>query len=143
MEKSRLRSACEKIRQLLLKRTADGGAARLAALTAQQIDVPELRRVRQLVDLQRGALHGYAIAQTIHLLSDEVLRVEEGSLYPALRRVEDRGWVAASWGLSENNRRAKFYTITRAGRKHLEREAREWQRTASIIARFFAPGESS
>ena len=67
--------------------------------------------------LGRGPMHGYAIAQTIHLLSDEVLKVEEGSLYPALYRLELDGAVSSSWGLSDNNRKAKFYEITRRGRK--------------------------
>ena len=69
--------------------------------------------------LQRGAMHGYSIAQTIHLLSDEVLTVEEGSLYPALQRLELKGWVESEWGVTETNRRARFYTLTAAGRKRL------------------------
>src|SRR5579871_169383 len=67
--------------------------------------------------LQRGAMHGYAVAQTIHLLSDQVLTVEEGSLYPALYRLELDGAISSEWGLSENNRKAKYYSITRRGRK--------------------------
>jgi PadR family transcriptional regulator PadR len=85
--------------------------------------------------LQRGALHGYSIAQTIHLLSDEVLKVEEGSLYPALYRLELDGAISAEWGLSENNRRAKYYQITRKGRKVLEEHQENWTRLSSAVQR--------
>ncbi len=78
--------------------------------------------------LNAGALHGYAIAQRIQQRSDEALVVEEGSLYPALYRMEAKGWIAAEWGKSENNRRAKFYSLTRAGRKQLEEETALWGR---------------
>src|SRR5437764_4857254 len=78
--------------------------------------------------LQRGSLHGYAIAQTIHLLSDEVLKVEEGSLYPALYRLELGGAISAKWGLSENNRKAKYYQITKHGAKLLANEQETWSR---------------
>jgi transcriptional regulator len=77
--------------------------------------------------------HGYGIAAWIERVTDDVLRVEEGSLYPALRRVEDRGWVTAEWGLSENNRRAKFYTITAAGRAQLRAEGAVWLRYAAAV----------
>jgi PadR family transcriptional regulator PadR len=85
--------------------------------------------------LQRGPLHGYAIAQTIHLLSDEVLKVEEGSLYPALYRLELDGAIAASWGASENNRKAKYYRITRRGRKLLGEQVETWTRLSGAVAR--------
>jgi PadR family transcriptional regulator PadR len=85
--------------------------------------------------LQRGPLHGYAIAQTIHLLSDEVLKVEEGSLYPALYRLELDGAIAASWGASENNRKAKYYRITRRGRKILDEQVETWTRLSGAVAR--------
>src|SRR3989449_8852393 len=75
-----------------------------------------------LHELQRGAMHGYAIAQTIHLLSDEVLKVEEGSLYPGLYRLELDGAISAEWGVSENNRKAKYYTITKHGRKLVNKQ---------------------
>src|SRR6266852_8752007 len=78
--------------------------------------------------LQRGTMHGYAIAQTIHLLSDEVLKVEEGSLYPALYRLELDGAISATWGMSENNRKAKFYAITRRGRKRISEHQKTWDR---------------
>lgn len=86
--------------------------------------------------LQRGAaLHGYAIAQTIHLLSDEVLKVEEGSLYPALYRLELDGLIEGEFGVSENNRRAKFYAITRRGRKALGEQQETWERLSAGVAR--------
>lgn len=73
-----------------------------------------------------GALHGYGIARWVEDTTGEVLQVEEGSLYPALRRLEDRGFVTAQWGLSENNRRARYYELTTAGRRHLKTEATRW-----------------
>lgn len=88
-----------------------------------------------LHSLQRGRMHGYTIAQTIHLLSDEVLKVEEGSLYPALQRLLVKGWVKAEWGTSENNRRARYYTITSAGKKQLGVEAENFSRMVHAIAR--------
>jgi len=88
--------------------------------------------------LQRGSLHGYAIAQTIHLLSDEVLKVEEGSLYPALYRLELGGAISAKWGLSENNRKAKYYQITKNGAKLLANEQETWSRLSVAIDRVLA-----
>ena len=85
--------------------------------------------------LRRGSMHGYAIAQTIHLLSDDVLKVEEGSLYPALYRLELDGAIAAKWGLSENNRKAKFYSITRAGSRLLEQQQDTWNRLSLAVHR--------
>jgi transcriptional regulator len=83
--------------------------------------------------LQRGPMHGYAVAQTIHLLSDEVLTVEEGSLYPALYRLEVDRAISAEWGLSENNRKAKYYKITARGRKALAEQQRNWSRLSSAV----------
>ena len=83
--------------------------------------------------LQRGPMHGYAVAQTIHLLSDEVLTVEEGSLYPALYRLEVDCAISAEWGLSENNRKAKYYKITARGRKALAEQQRNWSRLSSAV----------
>lgn len=77
--------------------------------------------------------HGYGIARWIEQTTDDVLRIEEGSLYPALRRLEDKGWVSSEWGLSDNNRRAKFYTITAAGRRHLRAEAAIWLEFAGAV----------
>src|ERR1041385_2729121 len=86
-----------------------------------------------LKTLGAGALHGYAIAQMIQQRSDDVLVVEEGSLYPALYRMEEKGWISAEWGKSENNRRAKFYSLTRVGRKQLEEEMAIWERVHRAI----------
>ncbi len=83
--------------------------------------------------LGRGALHGYAIAERIRLVSDEVLVVGESSLYPALQRLLVNGWVSAEWGASENNRRARYYTVTAAGRKRLAAERKEFQRLIGAI----------
>lgn len=80
-----------------------------------------------LKSLSLGAMHGYGIGQRIQQLADQMLTVEEGSLYPALYRIEQRGWIKAEWGVSENNRRARFYSLTRAGRKQLEEEQQQWQ----------------
>ena len=79
--------------------------------------------------------HGYGVARWIEATTGDVLRIEEGSLYPALRRLEDKGWVTSEWGLSENNRRAKYYTVTAAGRAHLRSEAAVWLRYAGAVTR--------
>ena len=79
-------------------------------------------------------LHGWAIAQRINQLSQDVLRVQQGSLYPALQRLEREGWITATWGASENNRRARFYTLTKTGRAHLQRQEAGWERLSSAIA---------
>ncbi len=88
-----------------------------------------------LKTLSRGSLHGYEIVQRIQQTSDDVLKVEEGSLYPALYRMEEQGWVEAEWGVSENNRRAKYYKLTRAGRKQLADETANWERVSGAIAK--------
>ena len=85
--------------------------------------------------LRPGPLHGYAIAQRIHALSSDVLRVEEGALYPALHRLESRGLLASEWGVSDNNRRAKFYTLTRSGRRQLQSETSYWRSLSSVVER--------
>jgi len=85
--------------------------------------------------LQHRPLHGYAIAEFIEQTSEEVLRVEEGALYPALHRLELRGWLDSEWGISENNRRAKYYRLTTTGRKQLAEEAARWGRLSAAIAR--------
>jgi transcriptional regulator len=85
--------------------------------------------------LTRGEMHGYAIAEFIQQTSEEVLRVEEGALYPALHRLQLRGLLAAEWGASENNRRAKYYRLTAAGRRYLTEEAEGWVRLSAAIAR--------
>ena len=86
-----------------------------------------------------GPQHGQAIARAIQNQSDNVLIVDHGSLYPALQRLEERGFIEADWGTSDNNRRARFYTLTRAGRKELVREESEWRRIASAIMRVLGP----
>ncbi len=88
-----------------------------------------------------GSMHGYGIARRIEQTSGNALAINYGTLYPALLKLEQEGYVASDWGVSDNNRRAKFYRITRAGRKQLQSEARQWERTTGILARFLAPGE--
>ena len=91
-----------------------------------------------------GPLHGYGIARRIEQTSGDLLEVRYGTLYPALLKLEQEGFISAEWGISDNNRRAKYYALTRAGKKQLAREAREWGQTTAIIARFFSPsGEAS
>jgi PadR family transcriptional regulator PadR len=85
--------------------------------------------------LSLAPLHGYGIGQRIMQMSDDVLRVEEGSLYPALYRIERQGWITSEWGVSENNLRAKFYRLTRTGRKQLEVEGESWDRLAGAVFR--------
>jgi len=84
-----------------------------------------------------GAQHGYGIARRIEQISGDVLAVNQGTLYPVLLRLEQEGAIASAWGPSENNRRARFYRLTRAGRKLLETEKRDWEQSAAIVARFF------
>ena len=92
-----------------------------------------------LKTLARGPLHGYGITLHIQMVSKDILRVEEGSLYPALHRMEQDGWVSAEWGISETGRRAKFYSLSRLGRKQIEMETENWERIAATMARFLAP----
>ncbi len=83
--------------------------------------------------LARGELHGWGITQRLEQLSASALRVDEGSLYPALYRMEDKGWIEAEWRQTENNRRAKYYSLTRSGRRQLEKEQEIWERMSAII----------
>jgi len=92
-----------------------------------------------LKSLEREAKHGYAIAQTILESSYDMLRVEEGSLYPALHRIQHKGWIKAEWGVSENNRRAKYYKLTARGRQQLQVETAKWEKLARAIARILKP----
>ena len=85
-----------------------------------------------------GPQHGYGIARRIEQTSGQVLLVNYGTLYPALLKLEQEGYIASAWGVSDNNRRAKYYRLTRTGRKQLEREAREWEQTTEILARFLS-----
>src|SRR5688572_2287681 len=91
-----------------------------------------------LHSLHRGPMHGYSIAQTIHVLSDEVLKVEEGSLYPALYRLELDGAISAKWGVSENGRKAKYYQITKRGRKLIAEQQQTWDRLSTAVNRVLA-----
>ena len=86
-----------------------------------------------LKSLEPGPMHGWGITLHIQRISNEVLRVEEGSLYPALHRMEQEGWIAAEWGLSENNRRARFYRLTAQGRKQLKTERENWQKITQAV----------
>ncbi len=88
-----------------------------------------------------GPLHGYGIARRIEQTSGDLLSVNYGTLYPALLKLEQEGYIVAEWGVSDNNRKAKYYRLTRAGQKQVEKEAREWEQTTAIIARFLSPGE--
>ncbi len=90
-----------------------------------------------------GAMHGYGIARRIEQTSGKLLSVNYGTLYPALLKLEQEGYIASEWGVSDNNRKAKFYKITRAGKKQLEKEARGWAQATAIVARFLTPSEES
>src|SRR5215467_4620104 len=91
--------------------------------------------------LSRGPLHGYAVARWLEQATDDALQVEEGSLYPALYRMEQRGWLSAEWGMTDRNRKAKFYKLTRLGRKQLEAESSSWARTAALVSRVMQTAE--
>ncbi len=82
-----------------------------------------------------GSMHGYGIAQRIQQISSQMLQLNQGTLYPALLRLEQKGWIAARWGTSENNRRAKYYSLTKLGRKQLAREAEDWKRLVDVMGR--------
>lgn len=86
-----------------------------------------------------GPLHGYGIARRIEQVSGDALSLNQGTIYPALLRLEQRGWVKSEWGISETNRRARFYTLSRIGRKKIEQETQNWERIAATMARFLAP----
>jgi transcriptional regulator len=90
-----------------------------------------------------GPLHGYGIARRIEQVSGGLVSVKYGTLYPALLKLEQEGCLAAEWRVSDNNRRAKYYSLTRTGKKQLERETRQWQQTTTVIARVFSPSEVS
>ncbi len=95
------------------------------------LDLMVLRTLEAL-----GPLHGFGIARRIEQISDDALRLNQGTIYPALTRLEQRGWIASKWGISDNNRRARFYALTRAGRRRLDAETKDWKRVAEIMARF-------
>ncbi len=106
----------------------------MAKASERQELLPGTLEMLILKTLSRGAKHGYGIAQQIQQVSDEVLQVEEGSLYPALQRLLVKGWVKAEWSISENNRRARFYTLTAAGKKQLNAETESFNRMIAAIA---------
>ena len=102
----------------------------------QGIDLPQgTLDLLILRTLRLGPNHGWAISERIHQVSNKVLQVQQGSLYPALHRLERRGWIKAHWGASDNNRRAKYYELTRSGRKQLEAEKTVWLRLTAAVAR--------
>ena len=90
-----------------------------------------------------GSQHGFGIARRIEQTSGDRLSVNYGTIYPALLKLEQEGYVSGEWGVSESNRKARFYTLTRAGRKRLDKAATEWSETTEIVGRFFSPGETS
>jgi PadR family transcriptional regulator PadR len=104
-------------------------------MTDPRIDLPQgTLDLLILRTLALGPEHGWAISERIHQVSSKVLQVQQGSLYPALHRLERRGWIKARWGASENNRRAKYYELTKSGRKQLETEENEWKKLAAAVA---------
>src|SRR5438093_8765373 len=90
-----------------------------------------------------GPLHGYGIARRIEQTSGDLLSVNYGTLYPSLLKLEQEGFIKSEWGVSDNNRKAKYYNLTRAGRRQLEKETRDWEQATQILARFLAPSEES
>jgi transcriptional regulator len=90
-----------------------------------------------------GALHGYGLARRIEQISGDKLAVNYGTLYPALLKLEQEGYITSEWGVSDNNRKAKYYKLTRAGRKQVEKETKEWEEATSILSRFLAPREEA
>jgi PadR family transcriptional regulator, regulatory protein PadR len=90
-----------------------------------------------------GPLHGYGIAQRVQQVSEDLLKLNQGTLYPALLRLEQRGWITSKWGASDNNRKAKFYSLTRAGRKQLVAEAKSWERMTALMARLLGDTEGA
>lgn len=108
-----------------MKEKKDVQQGTLALMTLKTLDV-------------LGPLHGYGIARRIEQISGDLLSVNQGTLYPVLLKLEQEGAIVSEWGASENNRRARFYRLTRSGRKQLQAESREWEQTAEIIGRFFA-----
>jgi PadR family transcriptional regulator, regulatory protein PadR len=103
-------------------------------MTDQGIDLPQgTLDLLILRTLSLGPNHGWAISERIHQISSKVLQVQQGSLYPALHRLERRGWIKARWGASDNNRRAKYYELTTAGRKQLEAEKSQWKKLSAAV----------
>ncbi len=90
-----------------------------------------------------GSLHGYGIALHVQQISQDLLKLNQGTLYPALLRLEQRGWISSKWGVSDNHRKAKYYSLTRAGRRQLSSEAESWQRMAALMARLLGGAEGA
>jgi transcriptional regulator len=104
-------------------------------MTAQRIDLPQgTLDLIILRTLSLGALHGWAISERVQQISSDALQIQQGSLYPALHRLERRGWITARWGTSENNRRAKYYELTKSGRRQLEVEQDAWKRLTIAVS---------
>jgi PadR family transcriptional regulator, regulatory protein PadR len=128
----------------------DGGYAPVVCLKEKAL-APARGEVLQgtldLIVLQTlhamGPLHGYGIAQRVQQVSEDLLKLNQGTLYPALLRLEQRGWITSKWGASENNRKAKFYSLTRAGRKQLLAETKSWERMTALMARLLGGTEGA
>jgi PadR family transcriptional regulator, regulatory protein PadR len=122
---------------LIFNRSAWPGAGKDFVTSPQKSDV--LQGTLDLMVLKTldtlGSMHGYGIAQRIQQVSSQMLQLNQGTLYPALLRLEQKGWIAARWGTSENNRRAKYYALTKLGRKQLAREAEDWKRLVDVMGR--------
>ena len=140
-----VRGVCRQPFRLLLTSNMSGGMLLLAInMTQRKADV--LQGTLDLMVLKTldtlGTQHGYGIAQRLQQVSSDLLRLNQGTLYPALLRLEQRGWISSKWGVSDNNRKARFYSLTRAGRAQLQREAEDWQRMASVMARLLGGSEA-
>jgi len=104
-------------------------------MSSSQLDLPQgTLDLLILRTLSLGPQHGWAISERVQQVSADMLRIQQGSLYPALHRLERKGWVTAKWGVSDNNRKAKYYELTRTGRKHLEAETESWRKLTSAVA---------
>ena len=112
-------------------------------MTDPRLDLPQgTLDLLILKSLSLGAMHGWSISERLHEVSRATLQIPQGSLYPALHRLERRGWIRASWGTSDNNRRARFYRLTRAGRKQLAVGTSQWYRLSGAIARILGPQQA-
>jgi PadR family transcriptional regulator, regulatory protein PadR len=116
------------------------------APTASAVGTPMLQGTLDLMVLKTlesmGPQHGYGIARRIEQISEQTLRLNQGTIYPALLRLRQRGWIRAEWGTSENGRRARYYSLTKAGKAQIEKETESWERVAATMARFLSPAGS-
>ena len=113
-------------------------------MAPERIDLPQgTLDLLILRTLALGPQHGWAVSERVQQMSSDVLRIQQGSLYPALHRLERKGWIKARWGASENNRRAKYYELTSAGRKQVKKETADWEQTTAILDRFLSPAEEA